>query len=52
MWFPVEASGGKRDPEFAVEVGCGFPTGPQAETTSHLASEFKDTVSSGLWAAN
>jgi hypothetical protein len=52
MWFPVEGSGGKRDPEFTAEVGCGFPTGPQAETAFRFASEFWDTVFRGLWAAN
>lgn len=28
MRFPVEGSGGKCDPEFAIGVGCSFPTGP------------------------
>ena len=28
MQFPVEGSGGKCDPEFAIGVGWSFPTGP------------------------
>lgn len=52
MPFPVEGLGGKCDPEFVIEAGCGFPAGPQAETASHFASEFWDTVFRGLWAAN
>lgn len=52
MCFPVEGLGGKYDPGFVIGVGCGFPTGPQAETASHFASEFWDTVLRGLWAAN
>lgn len=45
MQFPVEGSGGKCDPEFAIRVGCSFPTEPQAETASHSGREFWDTVS-------
>ena len=45
MRFPVEGSGGKCDPEFAIGVGCSFPTGPYAETASHSGREFWDTVS-------
>ena len=45
MHFPVESLSGKCDPEFTLEVGCAFPTGPQAETTSHSGREFWDTVS-------
>ena len=45
MQFPVEGSGGKCDPEFAIGVGCSFPTEPQAETASHSGREFWDTVS-------
>ncbi len=45
MWFPVEGLGGKCDPEFVVEVGCGFPTGPQVETASHSRHGFRDTLS-------
>lgn len=52
MPFPAEGLGGKRDPEFAIGVGYGFPTGPQAETASHSGREFWDTVLRGLWAAN
>ena len=52
MCFPVEGLGGKYDPGFVIGVGCGFPTGPQAETASHFASEFWDPVFRGLWAAN
>lgn len=43
MWFPVEGSGGKCDPEFMLEVGCSFPTGPG--TASRSGREFWDTVS-------
>ena len=28
MRFPVEGSGGKCDPEFAIGMGYSFPTGP------------------------
>lgn len=52
MRFPVEGLGGKCDPEFVIGVGCGFPTGPQAEAASHSGREFWDTVLRGLWAAN
>ena len=52
MPFPVEGLGGKCDPEFLIEAGYGFPTGPQAETASHFASEFWDTVFRGLGAAS
>lgn len=45
MQFPVEGSGGKCVPEFAIGVGCSFPTEPQAETASHSGREFWDTVS-------
>ena len=45
MQFPVEGSGGKCDPEFAIGVGWSFPTEPQAETASHSGREFWDTVS-------
>lgn len=45
MQFPVEGLGGKCDPEFTLEVGCAFPTGPQAETASHSRQEFRYTVS-------
>lgn len=45
MQFPVEGSGGKCDPEFAIGVGCSFPTEPQAETASHSGREFWDMVS-------
>ena len=45
MHFPVESLSGKCDPEFTLEVGCAFPTGPQAETASHSEREFWDTVS-------
>ncbi len=45
MQFPVEGSGGKCDPEFAIRVGCAFPTGPQAETASHSEGRFRDTLS-------
>ena len=40
------------DPEFVIEAGYGFPTGPQAEAASHSGREFWDTVFRGLWAAN
>ena len=33
------------DPEFTLEVGCAFPTGPQAETASHSEGRFRDTLS-------
>lgn len=52
MRFPVEGLGGKCDPEFVIGVGCGFPTGAQAEAASHSGREFWDTVLRGLWAAN
>lgn len=52
MRFPVEGLGGKCDPEFVIGVGCGFPTGAQAEAVSHSGREFWDTVLRGLWAAN
>ena len=45
MHFPVESLSGKCDPEFTLEVGCAFPTGPQAETASHSEGRFRDTVS-------
>ena len=45
MQFPVEGSGGKCDPEFAIRVGCAFPTGSQAETASHSEGRFRDTLS-------
>ena len=45
MQFPVEGSGGKCDPEFAIGVGWSFPTEPQAETASHSRQEFRDTLS-------
>lgn len=45
MQFPVEGSGGKCDPEFAIGVGWSFPTEPQAETASRSGREFWDTVS-------
>lgn len=45
MEFPVKDLGGKCIPEFVAEVGCSFPTGPQAETASHFAHDFWDTVS-------
>ena len=45
MHFPVESLSGKCDPEFTLEVGCAFPTGPQAESASHSGREFWDTVS-------
>lgn len=45
MQFPVEGSGGKCDPEFAIRVGCSFPTEPQAETASHSGREFRDKLS-------
>ena len=45
MQFPVEGSGGKCDPEFAIGVGWSFPTEPQAETASHSGRGFWDTVS-------
>lgn len=43
--FPVESLSGKCDPEFTLEVGCAFPTGPQAETASHSEGRFRDTLS-------
>ena len=43
--FPVEGLGGKCDPEFAIGVGCSFPTEPQAETASHSEREFWDMLS-------
>lgn len=52
MPFPVEGLGGKCDPEFVIEAGYGFPTGPQAVAASHSGREFWDTVFRGLWAAN
>ena len=52
MPFPVEGLGGKYDPEFVSEVGCSFPAEEQAETASHSAHEFWDTILRGLWAAN
>ena len=45
MHFPVESLSGKCDPEFTLEVGCAFPTGPQAETASHSEGRFRDTLS-------
>lgn len=51
MPFPVEGLDGKCNPEFVIEAGCGFPTGPQAETASHSGREFWDMASRGLWAA-
>lgn len=52
MPFPVEGLDGKCNPEFVIEAGCAFPTGPQAETASHSGREFWDMASRGLWAAN
>ena len=49
---PQSRLGGKCDPEFVIEAGYGFPTGPQAEAASHSGREFWDTVLRGLWAAN
>lgn len=43
--FPVEGSGGNDGPQFEPGVGCGFPTGLQAEAASHSGREFWDTVS-------
>ena len=45
MWFPVERFGGKCDPEFVLGMGCGFPTGLQAEAASHSRHGFWDTLS-------
>lgn len=45
MQFSVEGLGGKCDPEFAIGVGCGFPTEPQRETAFHSRREFWGTVS-------
>ena len=45
MRFPVEGSGGKCDPEFAIGVGCSFRLRPRWETASHSGREFWDTVS-------
>ena len=45
MHFPLESLSGKCDPEFTLEVGCAFPTGPQAETASHSEGRFRDTLS-------
>lgn len=52
MRFPVEGLGGKCDPESVIEVGCGFPTAPQAEAASRFGREFWDTACRGLWAAS
>ena len=43
--FPDGRASEKCDPEFAIGVGCSFPTGPQAETASHSEREFWGTVS-------
>ena len=45
MHFPLESLSGKCDPEFTLEVGCAFPTGPQVETASHSEGRFRDTLS-------
>lgn len=45
MHFPLESLSGKCDPELTLEVGCAFPTGPQAETASHSEGRFRDTLS-------
>lgn len=45
MRFPVEGLCRNGGPEFVLGMGCGFPTGLQAEAAFHFMQEFWDWFS-------
>ena len=47
MHFPLAGPTGKYIPQFRVIPGCAFPNAPEAESTSHSGSKFRDAVSAG-----
>ena len=47
MYFPFAGPTGKYIPQFRVIPGRAFPNAPEAESTSHSGSKFRDAVSGG-----
>ena len=45
MRFPAEAPSGKRDPEYRLRTGCGFPNRVQPESATQFEASKRDAVS-------